>query len=94
MHDLMIGHQSDIEIRDLRRYAKEIGLDLDRFWEDLRSRDFAERVAEDVESADESLVTGTPSFFINGRRHEGAYDIDTLTAKVRKILGSGPVQPD
>ncbi|MBI2690585.1 MAG: Na+/H+ antiporter NhaA [Solirubrobacterales bacterium] len=94
MHDLMIGHQSDIEIPDLRRYAKEIGLDLDRFWEDLRSRDFAERVAEDVESADESLVTGTPSFFINGRRHEGAYDIDTLTAKVRKILGSDPVQPD
>jgi Na+/H+ antiporter NhaA len=94
MHDLMIGHQSDIEIRDLRRYAKEIGLDLDRFWEDLRSRDFAERVAEDVESADESMVTGTPSFFINGRRHEGAYDIDTLTAKVRKILGSAPVQPD
>lgn len=42
----------------------------------------------------ESLVTGTPSFFVNGRRHEGAYDIDTLTAKVRKILSAGPVKPD
>lgn len=95
MHDLMIDHQHDIEIRDLRNYAEQIGLDLDRFWEDLRSRDFAERVAEDVESADESLVTGTPSFFINGRRHEGSYDIETLTAKVRKILSAGsPVQPD
>jgi Na+/H+ antiporter NhaA len=95
MHDLMIDHQHDIEMRDLRNYAKQIGLDLDRFWDDLRSRDFATRVAEDVESADESLVTGTPSFFINGRRHEGAYDIDTLTAKVRKILAaSQPVQPD
>ena len=94
MHDLMIDHQHDIEIRDLRRYANEIGLDVDRFWEDVRSRDYAERVAEDVESADESLVTGTPSFFINGHRHEGAYDIDTLTAKVRKILGTAPVQPD
>lgn len=95
MHDLMIDHQHDIEIRDLRNYAEQIGLDLDRFWDDLRSRDFAERVAEDVESADESLVTGTPSFFINGRRHEGSYDIETLTEKVRKILSTaGPVQPD
>jgi Na+/H+ antiporter NhaA len=94
MHDLMIDHQNEIEMRDLRDYAEQIGLDLDRFWEDLRSRDYAERVAEDVESADESLVTGTPSFFINGRRHEGAYDIDTLTEKVRKILAATPVQPD
>ncbi|MBJ7354116.1 MAG: Na+/H+ antiporter NhaA [Thermoleophilaceae bacterium] len=95
MHDLMIDHQHDIEIRDLRNYAEQIGLDIDRFWEDLRSRDYAERVAEDVESADESLVTGTPSFFINGRRHEGAYDIETLTAKVRKVLAAGgPIQPD
>jgi Na+/H+ antiporter NhaA len=95
MHDLMIDHQHEIEMRDLRDYAESIGLDLDRFWEDLRGRDFAERVAEDVESADESLVTGTPSFFINGRRHEGAYDIDTLTEKVRKILSAaGPVQTD
>ena len=89
MHDLMIDHQHDIEIRDLRRLRRSRSASIvDRFWEDLRSRDFAERVAEDVESADESLVTGTPSFFINGRRHEGAYDIDTLTEKVRKILGA------
>jgi protein-disulfide isomerase len=40
-------------------------------------------VAEDVASADTSGVAGTPSFFINGRRHQGAYDIDTLTAAVR-----------
>lgn len=95
MHDLMIDHQHDIELSDLRTYAEQIDLDLDRFWDDLRARKYAERIADDVESADESLVTGTPSFFINGRRHEGAYDIDTLTAKVRKILGAAtPVQPD
>lgn len=95
MHDLMIDHQHDIELSDLRAYAEQINLDLDRFWEDLRSRKYAEYVAIDVESADASLVTGTPSFFINGRRHEGAYDIETLEAKVKKILKSaGPVQPD
>jgi Na+/H+ antiporter NhaA len=92
MHNIMIDHQNEIEMRDLRDYAVRIGLDLDLFWEDLRSRKFAERVAEDVESADESLVTGTPSFFINGRRHEGAYDIDTLTEKVRKVLASAGSQ--
>jgi protein-disulfide isomerase len=40
-------------------------------------------VAEDVDSADLSGVSGTPTFFINGRRHYGAYDIDTLSATVR-----------
>ncbi len=94
MHDLMIDHQNEIEMRDLRDYAERVGLDLDRFWEDLRGRDFADRVAEDVESADESLVTGTPSFFINERRHEGSYDLETLTAKVRKILASAPPTAD
>jgi Na+/H+ antiporter NhaA len=95
MHDLMIDHQHEIELRDLRSYAEQVGLDVDKFWEDVRGREYAERIAEDVDSADRSLVTGTPSFFINGRRHEGAYDIETLTAKVRKILGSGaPVAPD
>jgi protein-disulfide isomerase len=40
-------------------------------------------VSEDVASADESGVTGTPTFFINGRRHYGVYDIDTLSEAVR-----------
>jgi Na+/H+ antiporter NhaA len=93
MHDLMIDHQHDIELSDLRGYAKQIGLDLDRFWDDLRSRKFAERVADDVESADASLVTGTPSFFINGRRHEGAYDLETLTELVRTTLANVPGSP-
>jgi protein-disulfide isomerase len=40
-------------------------------------------VSEDVATADESGVTGTPTFFINGRRHYGVYDIDTLSEAVR-----------
>ena len=63
--------------------ADELGLDGERFWDDLRHRRYAERVAEDVASADESGVAGTPSFFINGRRHQGAYDVETLTRAVR-----------
>jgi protein-disulfide isomerase len=49
----------------------------------VRRRRQAEHVAEDVASADASGVAGTPSFFINGRRYEGAYDVATLTEAVR-----------
>ena len=68
------------------RYASELGLDLDRFSEDLRRRRFAGRVARDVQSADASGVSGTPTFFINGRRHQGVYDIDTLTQAVKRAV--------
>jgi protein-disulfide isomerase len=54
-----------------------------RFSEDLREHRGAPRIAEDVDSADLSGVSGTPTFFVNGRRHYGAYDIDTLSAAVR-----------
>ena len=50
----------------------------------MRGQDGAARVAEDVDSADLSGVSGTPTFFINGRRHRGAYDIATLTTAVKE----------
>jgi protein-disulfide isomerase len=84
MHDLLLNHQDDLEPSDLSRYANDIDLDLTRFWEELRSREHAPRIAEDVASADASGVAGTPSFFINGKRHQGAYDVDTLTSAVRR----------
>ena len=83
MHDLLLDHQEKLWPSDLDRYAGDLGLDVERFWEDLRTRQHAGRVAEDVESADASGVAGTPSFFINGRRHHGAYDVDTLSRAVR-----------
>jgi Na+/H+ antiporter NhaA len=83
MHDTLLEHQDALTPPDLRRYAEQIGLDGERFWEELRHRVHAARVAEDVASADASGVSGTPTFFINGRRHYGAYDLPTLTATVR-----------
>jgi Na+/H+ antiporter NhaA len=83
MHDLLLDHQDALDGRDLDRYAEQIGLDRDRFWRDIHDHTGDERIAEDVASADASGVTGTPAFFINGRRHEGAYDVDTLSAAVR-----------
>jgi Na+/H+ antiporter NhaA len=83
MHDLLLDHQEALGPRDLIAYAEQLGLDLERFTNNLREHTGAARVAEDVDSADLSSVSGTPTFFINGRRHYGAYDIAALSAAVR-----------
>ena len=83
MYDAMHSREGALTAQELGRIAAQIGLDVERFWGELRAREHAERVAEDVTSADTSGVSGTPTFFINGRRHYGAYDIDTLTDAVR-----------
>ena len=83
MHDLLLQHQDALRPPDLVAYAGELGLDVERFHEDLRRHIWTSRVAEDVDSADLSGVSGTPTFFINERRHHGAYDIATLTAAVK-----------
>ena len=83
MHDLLLANQDALEPSDLIAYAARLGLDGERFERDLRERTGAGRVAEDVEGADLSGVSGTPTFFINGRRHPGAYDIASLSAAVR-----------
>ncbi len=83
MHDLLLDHQGALRVRDLQEYAERLGLDVERFRRELRDRTWAARVAEDVESADLSGVSGTPTFFVNGRRHQGAYDLETLSVAVR-----------
>jgi len=82
-HDLVLGRQDALRLPDLVGYAGELGLDVDRFEEAVRKHCGRGRIAEDVDGADLSGVSGTPTFFVNGRRHYGAYDIETLTATVR-----------
>jgi Na+/H+ antiporter NhaA len=83
MHDKLLARGDEPVVPQLSRSADELRLDVDRFWDELKRREFAPRVAEDVASADASGVAGTPSFFINGKRYLGAYDIDALAAAVR-----------
>ena len=82
MHDLLFEHQDALEPKNLISYAEQLGLDVDRFTEELRRHEYAGRIASDVDDADLSGVSGTPTFFVNGLRHQGAYDIETLTAAV------------
>jgi Na+/H+ antiporter NhaA len=83
MHDQLLDHQGALTAKDLMRYAAELGLDTERFVRDLRNEVGAAKIDADIDSADLSGVSGTPTFFINGRRHYGAYDIDALSDAVR-----------
>lgn len=91
MHDRLFENQNALALEDLRRYAGEIGLELDRFDADLRSRAWWTRVRQHVESGERSGVRGTPTFFINGRRHQGFHDAETL-AEVLHEATSGPAR--
>jgi protein-disulfide isomerase len=95
MHDLLLQHQDALTMMDLRGYAESLGLDADRFGAELERHMYETRVAQDVESADLSGVSGTPTFFINGQRRYGAFDLPTLTeairvARERAITGTAP----
>jgi protein-disulfide isomerase len=59
--------------------SSELGLDAERFIRDLRNHAGEAKIAADVDSADLSGVSGTPTFFVNGKRHHGAYDISSPT---------------
>jgi Na+/H+ antiporter NhaA len=83
MHDVMLANQDALELRNILNCAVELGLDMEKFKGHLRKRKGAARIAEDVESADLSGVSGTPTFFINGHRHQDAYDVPTLSQAVR-----------
>jgi protein-disulfide isomerase len=93
MHDLLLEHQDALGHRDLVGYAEQLGLDVERFEEDLRTRAGAARIAQDVDSADLSGVSGTPTFFVNDLRHYGAYDIATLSAAVKAARARELVRP-
>lgn len=93
MHDLSLDHQGDLTAKDLLAYAEQLKLDLDRFRDELRHNAHAPRIEEDVDSADISGVTGTPTFFVNEKRHEGAYDIDSLSAAVRAAGARSVIAP-
>jgi protein-disulfide isomerase len=79
MHDILYERQDALEDEDLLSYAGELGLDVDRFGADLSKDAYADRIREDFMSGVRSGVNGTPTFFINGRRHDGAFDLQSLT---------------
>ena len=80
MHDRLFAHQDALDAADLLEHASVLGLDLERFARDLGAGTYGQRVRDDVAGAEASGVTGTPTFFVNGVRHEGPAATDALAA--------------
>jgi protein-disulfide isomerase len=84
MHDLLYENQRRLRDQDLRAYAEQLGLDLELFDRELADHVHAERVREDFMSGVRSGVNGTPTFYINGVRHDDSYEIETLLAALEQ----------
>jgi protein-disulfide isomerase len=91
MHDLLFENQHALEVPDLHRYAEQLGLDMGQFVADLRAHRFHEKIRADLHSGAISGVGGTPTFFINGLRHDGPPDFDTLHAAIVRALQLGRI---
>jgi protein-disulfide isomerase len=84
MHDLLYENQTQLRDQDLHAYAEQLGIDVERFDKDLAEHVHAPRVHEDFMSGVRSGVNGTPSFYINGARHDDSYDFETLLAALER----------
>ena len=89
MHDLLYENQDALDDEDLVRYAKALRLDVPRFVKEMEAHTYAERVREDFSSGVRSGVNGTPTFFINGARHDGPFDLRSMAAAIQKAVLAG-----
>jgi NhaA family Na+:H+ antiporter len=87
MHDYLYDHQDALGEEQLVQYAAELGLDTERFQRDLTEHVYEDRVREDFLNGVRSGVNGTPTFYINGERYDGPWDVESLLAEIEKPLG-------
>jgi protein-disulfide isomerase len=83
LHDLLFTHQDRLTLQDLLGYAAALRLDVPRYALELENHVHAPRVREDFLSGVRSGVNGTPTFFVNGVRHNGGYDLESLLEALR-----------
>jgi protein-disulfide isomerase len=88
MHDLLYRRQAALELPDLEGYAVEIGVDVAEFVRDVTMRRHQPKIRADLHSGAVSGVNGTPTFFINGVRHDGGYDFESLMAAITGSVGA------
>jgi protein-disulfide isomerase len=91
MHDHLYENQRHLQDDDLRSYAEKLDLDLDLFDKELTEHVHADRIHEDFMSGVRSGVNGTPTFFINGLRHDDSYELEILLQALQRAaeLGGG-----
>src|SRR6266511_967005 len=89
MHDPLYENQRHLKDDDLRSYAQALDLDIDLFDTELAEHVHADRVHEDFMSGVRSGVNGTPTFFINGLRHDDSYEFETLLGALQRATEIG-----
>jgi protein-disulfide isomerase len=82
MHELLFANQRRLALPDLIGYAEALRLDTARFTHDVENRRGAPKIREDFIGGVRSGVNGTPTFFVNGVRHNGPNDLRSLLAEV------------
>jgi protein-disulfide isomerase len=82
MHDLLFENQTALKTKNLVQYAERLALETKRFSVELKKRTYEDRVREDFRRGVANGVYGTPALFINGVRHDGAWDLESLSAKL------------
>jgi predicted DsbA family dithiol-disulfide isomerase len=85
MYELLFERQEELQYEDLLGYAGELRLDVEEFARAIGDGRYSERVQEDVASAEASGARRTPTFFIGGRRHVGAWDTESLVRELEAL---------
>jgi protein-disulfide isomerase len=85
--------QQALEDNDLHHYAVDLGLEPDRFDHDRTSPETARRIDRDRASGESSGVQATPTFYVNGVRHDGSFEVDSLRSAVMAQLKRNPGEP-
>ena len=88
MHELLYERQERLDDESLVEYAAELGLDVDRFADELAAPVHEARVRDDFMSCVRSGVNGTPSFFINGEPYRGSYDLESMLGALGHVVAT------
>jgi protein-disulfide isomerase len=88
MHDMLFEHQDFLEDEDLVSYAQDLKLNIEQFKNDMASEGIKNKVKKDFMDGVRSGVNGTPTFFINGKRFDGPYEVDTLISAIAKEVNA------
>jgi len=86
MHDALFENQPALDPQSLISYALDLELNVPQFELELAEHRHLPRIREDFSSGVRSGVNGTPTFFINGRRHDGPWDLPSLTAAIQEEM--------
>ena len=86
MHDLLYEHQQELGVESLKSYAVDLGLDLARFSRELEGHVYVARIHDEFMEGVRGGVNGTPTFYINGIRHDGPWEFDPLLQSIEKSV--------